>query len=216
MGWIGHSWNAQNGCFEADELHRTQKGRRKQVRTRRRHVGRFLLIGYYTGTRHMAMLEAEWVSSPELPFIDVNAGLFYRRGSDVSETTKRQPPVRIPARLLPHLRRWRRLDMAKGITSVIHSDGAKLTRKLRTAWEGMVEDSGLDGEVLRHTLRHSAATTLMQGGMPTSDAAEFLGMSEQVLKENYFHHHPDYQANADDAFARARDRAKQIRQSKAA
>jgi len=163
----------------------------------------------------MAMLEAQWEPKPDLPYIDVHAGLFYRKGWEVRETDKRQPPVRIPSRLLAHLRRWRRLDMAKGIKHVIHVDGEGLSSKLRTAWEGMVSDAGLSGNVVRHTLRHTAVTTLMQGGMSTADAADFAGMSEQVLKESYHHHHPDYQARADDAFARARERAKAVRKARA-
>ncbi|WP_334538387.1 hypothetical protein [Bradyrhizobium sp. AZCC 2230] len=43
-----------------------------------------------------------------------------------------------------------------------------------------------------HTLRHSAATWLMQRGVPTWEAAGFLGMSPEVLQDTYGHHHPDF------------------------
>jgi integrase len=43
-----------------------------------------------------------------------------------------------------------------------------------------------------HTLRHTAATWLMQRGVPIWEAAGFLGMSPEVLQQTYGHHHPDY------------------------
>jgi hypothetical protein len=47
----------------------------------------------------------------------------------------------------------------------------------------------------------------MQGAAKVNDAAGFFGMSEQTLRENYWHHHPDYQDSVDDAFAASRERA---------
>jgi hypothetical protein len=41
-------------------------------------------------------------------------------------------------------------------------------------------------------LRHTAATWLMQRGVPIWEAAGFLGMSPEVLQETYGHHHPDH------------------------
>jgi integrase len=45
-----------------------------------------------------------------------------------------------------------------------------------------------------HTLRHTAATWLMQRGVPIWEAAAFLGMSPEVLQDTYGHrhHHPDF------------------------
>src|ERR1700744_955796 len=50
----------------------------------------------------------------------------------------------------------------------------------------------LSGTVTPHTLRHTAATWLMQRGVPVWEAAGFLGMSAEVLLEIYGHHHPDF------------------------
>lgn len=41
-------------------------------------------------------------------------------------------------------------------------------------------------------LRHTAATWLMQRGVPVWEAAGFLGMSAEVLLGTYGHHHPDF------------------------
>ncbi len=50
----------------------------------------------------------------------------------------------------------------------------------------------LTGKVTPHTLRHTAATWLMQRGVPLWEAAGFLGMSAEVLLSTYDHHHPDF------------------------
>ena len=52
--------------------------------------------------------------------------------------------------------------------------------------------AGLRDKVTPHTLRHTAATWLMQRGVPIWEAAGFLGMSPEVLQDTYGHHHPDY------------------------
>ena len=50
----------------------------------------------------------------------------------------------------------------------------------------------LPGKVTPHTLRHTAATWLMQRGVPIREAAGFLGMSPEVLQDTYGRHDPDH------------------------
>ncbi|MGC1562842.1 MAG: site-specific integrase, partial [Bradyrhizobium sp.] len=54
----------------------------------------------------------------------------------------------------------------------------------------------LSGKVTPNTFLHTAATWLMQRGAPLWEAAGFLGMSVEVLQENYGHHHPDFMHGA--------------------
>jgi integrase len=61
-------------------------------------------------------------------------------------------------------------------------------------------DAGLDEEVVRHTLRHTAATWSMQAGTDIWQAAGWLGITVEQLQENYGHHHPDFQSEAAEAF----------------
>ena len=49
----------------------------------------------------------------------------------------------------------------------------------------------LPGKFTPHTLRHTAATWLMQRGVPIREAAGFLGLSPAVLQDTHGHHHPD-------------------------
>ena len=90
------------------------------------------------------------------------------------------------------------LKFKSGIAS--GHDGQPLAGKIRSAWEGILEDAGLDEDVVRHTLRHTAATWLMQQGTDLWEAAGWLGMTVEQLEENYGHHHPDFQNEAAQAF----------------
>lgn len=202
---LGWRYDIQNG-----KLAKVPDGQgvRKQIRNRRRHLARFILIGLYSGTRHMAIVRARWSPHEHEPHVDTERGLLFRRGLRERETSKRQPPARITPRLLAHMKRWHRLDAKRPIDHVVHMNGSGLTGKIRTAWEGARSDAALGADVVPHVLRHTSATWLMQGGAELNDAAGFLGMSEQTLREHYWHHHPDFQDGVDEAFNRSRERRK--------
>jgi hypothetical protein len=63
---------------------------------------------------------------------------------------------------------------------------------VKKGFQSAVRLAGLPGRVTPHTLRHTAATWLMQRGVPIWEAAGFLGMSPEVLQDTYGHHHPRY------------------------
>ena len=67
-----------------------------------------------------------------------------------------------------------------------------------------------DGNVTPHTLRHTAATWLMQLGTDPWEAAGYLGMSVKVLIDTYGHHHPDYMKEASGAITRKRKTTKRV------
>ncbi|WP_088347067.1 MULTISPECIES: site-specific integrase [Rhodomicrobium] len=161
-----------------------------------RHVARFVLIGFYTGTRSTAVLQLRWMPSTEGGWFDLEAGRLYRKGLAKKATKKRQTPAKIHSRLLPHLYRWREADAARGLTHVITYNG-KPVEKLRRSWAAVRKRAGLDDdEVVQHTLRHSAATWLMQAGVSIFEAAGYLGMSPETLERVYGHQHSDFQGAA--------------------
>jgi hypothetical protein len=53
-----------------------------------------------------------------------------------------------------------------------------------------------------HTLRHTCATWMAQRGVPIHEICGFLGMTRETFERVYGHHHPDYQANAVNAFSK--------------
>jgi integrase len=166
------------------------KGTRRAVG---RHIARFILVGLYTGTRSSAICGAALMPAIGRGHVDLDQGLFYRRAIGRRQTKKRQPPVKLPPRLLAHLRRWERLGIAR--KSVVEWNGNPVA-SVRRGFEAAVHSSRLGEEVTPHVLRHTCATWLMQRGVNLWDAAGFLGMTIQQLEQGYGHHHPDYQEQA--------------------
>jgi integrase len=169
----------------------------KRIRAARRrpetrHIARLILVGLYTGTRPGAMLRLRWLPSVDAGWIDLDAGIIHRRGRQASRTKKEQPPVRIHDRLLPHLRRWYRADMAVGITHVIHHANRPV-RRISKAWESVRREAGAEHKDSPHVMRHTSATLFMNSGQDVAVISGFLGMSVEVLMSTYAHHHPQFQ-----------------------
>jgi integrase len=158
-----------------------------------RHVARFILVALYTGTRSSAICGAALMPTVGRSHVDLDQGVFYRRAIGRRQTKKRQPPVKLPARLLAHMRRWARRGLSR--KAVIEWNG-KPIKSVRKGFEAAVRAAGLGAEVTPHILRHTCATWLMQKGVNLWDAAGFLGMTVQQLEQGYGHHHPDYQDQA--------------------
>jgi integrase len=154
-----------------------------------RHVARFILIGLYTGTRAGAIAAASPFPAPDRSYVDLARGIFFRKPAGKRASKKRQPPAPIPPRLLVHMRRWVRRNL---ITSHFVEFNGKPVASVKTGFRSAVRLAGLPGKVTPHTLRHTAATWLMQQGVPIWEAAGFLGMSPEVLQEVYGHHHPGH------------------------
>ena len=171
-------------------------------RANRAHLCRFIVIGLYTGTRSAAICALLWGESPVQAWVDLEAGMIYRRGRlEREQRTKRRPVVKIPPRLLAHLRRWKRLDEAasrrreKPINAVIHHGGEPIATKVTKSFKAIARDAGLDGPT-PHWLRHTCATWLMENGADIWDAAAFTGMTTAVLEKHYGHHRADHQSSA--------------------
>ena len=92
--------------------------------------------------------------------------------------------------------RWVRRGIVT--THFVEWHGAPV-KSVKTGFAHGVAIAGLWGKVTPHTLRHTAATWLMQRGVPIWQAAGYLGMSAQTLERTYGHHHPDYMRGAAEA-----------------
>lgn len=157
-----------------------------------RHLARFILVGVYTGTRHGAICSAALTPAIGRGYVDIDRGVFYRRPKGARQTNKRQPPVRLPARLLAHLRRWHRLGIAKH--AVVEWNG-KPVLSVRKSFASSAKAAGIDRHITPHICRHTAATWAMQQGADIWEAAGYLGMSPELLERVYGHHHPDFQSD---------------------
>ena len=188
-------------CWRYREQQTVHRGRQKGqlVETDKRplrHLARFILIGLYTGTRASAIASASPYRDTGHSFVDLRQGIYYRLAIGRRATNKRQSPAPIPPRLLTHMRRWVRRGI---ITShFVEWQGAPV-KSVKTGFRHAVALAGLWGRVTPHTLRHTAATWLMQRGVPIWQAAGYLGMSAQMIERTYGHHHPDYMRGAANA-----------------
>jgi integrase len=187
--WLTRS-EAARLIWAAWRYREVQKGKATGRRSRQ-HVARFVLVALYTGTRAGAVCGASLYPATHTGWLDLDAGVFHRRGADERQTKKRRPPVRLPDRLVAHLRRWKRNGQRYAVEWLGEPIGTGVEKAFRRA----CQDAGLES-VTPHTLRHTAATWLMQRGTPAWEAAGFLGMSEQILEHTYGHHHPDFQSGA--------------------
>lgn len=183
---------------EIQTIHVGPNKGQKVVTDRRplRHVARFLLIGCYTGTRAGAIASAAKKRTEGKSFVDLVNGVYYRKAVGKKQTNKRQPPAPLPPRLLAHLRRWDRAGIAK--EHFVEFNG-KPVLSVKKAFRKVVQLSKIDtseGNVTPHTLRHTAATWLMQMSVPVWVAAGYLGMTAETLERNYGHHHPDHLSEA--------------------
>lgn len=193
--WLTRS-EAARLIWAAWRYREVQKGMETDRRSRR-HVARFILVALYTGTRASAVCAAALGPTPGAAWIDLERGIFYRRAEGERETKKRKPPVRLPSRLLAHLRRWKKLGQRYAVEW-----RAEPVLAVRKAFQRARDDAGLDEAVTPHVLRHTAATWLMHAGTDRFQAAGFLGMSVETLERVYGHHHPDHQADAVENIAR--------------
>ncbi len=185
-------------CWRYRETQTVHRGKDKGqvIKTEKRplrHLARFILIGLYTGTRAGAIASASPYRDLGRSFIDLDQGIFYRLAIGRRATNKRQTPAPIPPRLLAHMRRWVRRGV---VTShFVEWQGVPI-KSVKTGFKHAVALASLWGKVTPHTLRHTAATWLMQRGVPIWQAAGYLGMSAETLERTYGHHHPDYMQTA--------------------
>jgi integrase len=194
--WLNRNEAARllNACWTAREVQTQHRGKlkgRRIITDKRplRHIARFILIALYTGTRASAVASASPFRSEGRSYVDLDEGLYYRLADGARATNKRQPPVPLPPRLLAHMRRWVDKKIAK-LHFVEWND--KPVQSVTKGFQSAVRRAGLSGKVTPHTLRHTAATWLMQAGVPMWQASRFLGMTQETLENVYGHHHPDH------------------------
>jgi integrase len=209
---LGFVWDVAARDFKRRDDGKLYR-RDRVTRARRRHIARFILIGLYSGRREATIRRTQWLTNINGPWLDLERMIYHGRGQAERRTKKQRPPQKIANRLRPHLLRWQRLDAQLEVDLLAHGaeraecryvvhrpDGRPLEGKIKTGWTGVLADAGLGPDVVRHALRHTAATWLMRNRTDMWEAAGWLGMTVEMLEEKYGHHHPDFQDEAASAF----------------
>jgi integrase len=153
------------------------------------HIARFILVGLYTGSRASDICGAAIMPTIGRGYVDLDRGIFKRKPDNKKETTKRQPTVPIPPRLLAHMRRWRRIGISKH--SVIEFNGKPISR-IRSGWDTIIEAAGLATDdprqrIVRHTLRHTAITWYLAEGVDIETVSQYCGVSVATIRKTYRH-----------------------------
>jgi hypothetical protein len=196
----------QTYSFTGRRARADKRGMTKTTNARpRRHIARFLLAGVYTGTRTDRLERASFYQEPGRPFIDTETGIFYRNAvGEMVPDNKRAGPVRIPGRLLAHMRRWK----ANGARYLVEHQEGK-TGSTSSAFFRLLRETLKPEEIAamdlnRHAMKHTFATWAMMAGEPMIEIAGYLDTSEKIIRTHYGHHHPDHQAGLGDAFTSGR------------
>jgi integrase len=123
-----------------------------------KHLARFFIIGWYTGTRRGNIGRLSW------DMIDLKTGIMHRRPPGTPQPRNKQaPPVRMGKRLMAHMRRWKRLD-GKGAQWVVAYRGKPISRPVRS-WDTAREAAKLPTNITPHILRHTRTTNMMRHGV---------------------------------------------------
>ena len=196
--WLTRS-EAARLIWTAYRYREVQKGQETDRRSRR-HVARFILVALYTGTRAGAICAASFSPEEGRGWVNLDTGVFYRRPAGERETNKRKAPVRLPSRLLTHMRRWK----AKGICQrhPIEWNGEPV-KDVDKAFRRTRIDAKLSADVTPHVLKHTAITWAMHAGVSKEDAASFFSTTVETIERVYWHHHPDFQKEAAERIGRS-------------
>jgi integrase len=154
-----------------------------------RHIARYILVGVYTGSRNGDICGAAVIPTIGRGFVDLEKGIFKRKPDNKKETSKRQPTVPIPPRLLTHMRRWKRLGISQ---QAVIEFNHKPVGVVSHGWDVVVEAAGLATEdekqkVLRHTLRHTAITWYLDQGVDIEKVSMYCGVSVATIRKTYRH-----------------------------
>jgi integrase len=161
----------------------------KRITRPQYHLALFILLCIYTGRRKEAILSLRWSK------VDIVRGKIDFRRDGTAETKKKRGRCALPARLRPHLIRAK--GEAPNIGHVIRWEGAAID-EIKTSFNNAVRRVYLKG-VTPHTLKHTAATWLMQSGKDPFKISDFLATSVPTLLKHYGHHNPEHQHEIADA-----------------
>jgi hypothetical protein len=138
-----------------------------------------------SGTRKGASLEVSLIPG-EGAFIDLDAGILYRRGEMTQDRPiKRRPACVLSQEYLHFLRPIAEDCLARGITHLIHDKYGNPAKKLDyTQWKRILKSANVKYRRL-HCLKDTAVQISRLEGVPLAVAAERFGNDPQTLTRHY-------------------------------
>ncbi len=196
------------------------------------HVIKFLAVAIATCSRSARVFKASYRPEPGHPYVDLDAGVLYRRPIGEKKSRKQAPPVRLNDRLVAAMRRWSSDRVVNGSVIsgdryVVQWDGKPADCKgafaeamratMDAAFAADPEKKSMlfrrrDGEpkhLVRHSLRHTGITWLaMDPELTVEQICAFAGITRKVFDSVYAHHHEAAQAAVIKSQARKRHKPK--------
>jgi integrase len=152
------------------------------------HIRLFIALALYTAARTGAILELEWEQ------VDIEGEIItLGRGRG----RKRRATVPIVADLKLELLQ---AANAATISRVIAYRGRDVA-SIKQGFYAAARRANLPG-ITPHILRHTAATWMVQRGVPFEMVAKFLGNSKEMVERVYGHHSPEWLRLAANALSR--------------
>jgi integrase len=188
--WLTRS-EAARLIWHAWRYREVQKGH-ETGRYSRKHVARFLVAALYSARRKGAVLSTLLQPATGAPWVDLERGHYFGLNNG---SKKRQPPIRVPARLLGHLRRWRK----SGQRYMIEFNGAPVS-SIDKAFRAAIKACDLDKNVVVHTTRHTSITWLATNRVDAYEICRYAGITMEVFMDVYSHFHPDYMTGVHEGF----------------
>ena len=160
----------------------TKKDARKLLDAARApHMRLFITLALATGARTGAILDLQWEQ------IDWQRGVInFGKGHG----KKRRGIVPVNNQLRNMLEEAKEVRTGNNVIEY----GGKPIKKIIYGFKDCAKRAGVD--CTPHVLRHTAATWMVEDGIPLREVARMLGDTEETIEKVYGHHSPEYLAKA--------------------
>lgn len=154
------------------------------------HVKLFIILALHTGARMTAILELTW-DRVNKKYINLQNGGDNQKHRAIVPMTQEIWDILAPFR-------------EKSMTSYVIEHGGGQVKSIKKGFASAVKRAGLEKKgVTPHVLRHTAATWMVQQGVPLPKVAAYLGhRSVRTTERVYAHHAPDFLTDGSDAISR--------------
>jgi len=152
------------------------------------HIKLFAMLALHTVSRKQAILELKWEQ------VD-----FARKQIDFNipgrmETTKRRVPTPMNTLLYDAMKEAQSLAYTDFVIEYL----GKPVSDIKKGFNHWAAEAGLDW-ITPHTLRHTGATLMAQGGVPLWEIAGIMGDEVETVTKHYAKHCPEYLKKATSA-----------------